>query len=192
MVIYFLFFMLFDFKFYLDINMESPPALPALQGASRVTGGVFRGKAYGNVVNHADFPDLVADTVPTTVDPKFSFKILAHVEYGDAFLVNLAPDFTVELPITVFFLTGISLLAQPLLKKAAQLHDKITSKSTDNFIKYIDIYFLLKHHMFSFTQIFLANGFGLYKENMPLFLRKMKRFPFKSMIKDAMNVASYL
>jgi len=134
----------------------------------------------------------VADTVPTTVDPKFSFKILAHVEYGDAFLVNLAPDFTVELPITVFFLTGISLLAQPLLKKAAQLHDKITNKSTNDFIKYIDIYFLLKHHMFSFTQIFLANGFGLYKENMPLFLMKTKRFPFKSMIKDAMNVASYL
>src|SRR6266540_64718 len=70
-----------------DVDMGSPPA-PALQGASRMTGGIFRGKAYGNIANHADFPDLAVDAVPT-----LSFKILAHVEYGDAFSVNLAPDF---------------------------------------------------------------------------------------------------
>ena len=105
-----------------DVDMGSPPA-PALQGASRMTGGIFRGKAYGNIANHADFPDLAVDAVPT-----LSFKILAHVEYGDAFSVNLAPDFVVQLPICVFFLTGTSLLAQLILKKMAQLHDKITSK----------------------------------------------------------------
>ena len=107
-----------------DIDMDSPPDL---QGASRMTGGIFRGKAYGNVINHADFPDLAADGVPT-MESKLSFKILAHVEYGDAFSVNLAPDFIVQLPISVFFLTGTSLLAQLILKKMAQLHDKITSK----------------------------------------------------------------
>ncbi len=107
-----------------DIDMDSPPDL---QGASRMTGGIFRGKAYGNVINHADFPDLAADAVPT-MESKLSFKILAHVEYGDAFSVNLAPDFIVQLPISVFFLTGTSLLAQLILKKMAQLHDKITSK----------------------------------------------------------------
>ena len=107
-----------------DIDMDSPPDL---QGASRMTGGIFRGKAYGNVINHADFPDLAADAVPT-MGSKLSFKILAHVEYGDAFSVNLAPDFVVQLPISVFFLTGTSLLAQLILKKMAQLHDKITSK----------------------------------------------------------------
>src|SRR6266540_7069389 len=94
-----------------DVDMGSPPA-PALQGASRMTGGIFRGKAYGNIANHADFPDLAVDAVPT-----LSFKILAHVEYGDAFSVNLAPDFVVQLPICVFFLTGTSLLAQLILKK---------------------------------------------------------------------------
>ena len=92
-----------------------------------MTGGIFRGKAYGNVINHTDFPDLAADAVPT-MESKLSFKILAHVEYGDAFSVNLAPDFVVQLPICVFFLTGTSLLAQLILKKMAQLHDKITSK----------------------------------------------------------------
>ena len=39
-------------------------------------------------INHADFPDVAADAV-ATMEPKLSFKILAHVEYGDAFSVNL-------------------------------------------------------------------------------------------------------
>ena len=37
--------------------MSSPPASPPrfeLGGASRVTGGVLHGRAYGNVFNHAD------------------------------------------------------------------------------------------------------------------------------------------
>lgn len=35
--------------------MASPPSSPEnLQGASRTTGGVFRGRALGNVFNHAD------------------------------------------------------------------------------------------------------------------------------------------
>jgi hypothetical protein len=37
--------------------MKSPPASPPhfeLGGASRVTGGILRGRAYGNVFNHAD------------------------------------------------------------------------------------------------------------------------------------------
>src|SRR6266545_873772 len=76
-----------------DVDMGSRPA-PPLQGASCMTGGIFRGKAYGNIANHADFPDLAVDAVPT-----LSFKILAHVEYGDAFSVNMAPDFVVQLPI---------------------------------------------------------------------------------------------
>ena len=41
----------------LDVWMNSPPASPPhfeLGGASRVTGGIFHGRAYGNVYNHAD------------------------------------------------------------------------------------------------------------------------------------------
>ena len=37
--------------------MNSPPVSPPrfeLAGASRVTGGILRGRAYGNVYNHAD------------------------------------------------------------------------------------------------------------------------------------------
>jgi hypothetical protein len=32
--------------------------LPSLQGASRTSGGIFRGKALGNVFNHGDSADL--------------------------------------------------------------------------------------------------------------------------------------
>jgi hypothetical protein len=41
-----------------DAEMCSPP--PA-EGASCTTGGILRGRAVGNVLNHADAPDMVAD-----------------------------------------------------------------------------------------------------------------------------------
>lgn len=40
---------------YLDVRMDSPPISP--QGASRMTGGVLRGRALGNVFNYADGKD---------------------------------------------------------------------------------------------------------------------------------------
>lgn len=45
-----------------DVHMVSPPVSPpriALQGASRMTGGILRGRAYGNVFNHADGEDEI-------------------------------------------------------------------------------------------------------------------------------------
>lgn len=59
-VIYFLScLVIVELKLYkLDAHMNSPPASPPrfeLGGASRVTGGILRGRAYGNVYNHADF-----------------------------------------------------------------------------------------------------------------------------------------
>jgi hypothetical protein len=44
-------------SYKLDVRMKSPPASPPRiesGGASRVTGGILRGRAYGNVYNHAD------------------------------------------------------------------------------------------------------------------------------------------
>ena len=41
----------------LDVRMNSPPTSPPrfeLNGASQVTGGILRGRAYGNIFNHAD------------------------------------------------------------------------------------------------------------------------------------------
>jgi hypothetical protein len=46
--------------------MDSPPPLSRneLQGASRTTGGVFRGRAYGNNPNIADLVDDVDSVIP--------------------------------------------------------------------------------------------------------------------------------
>lgn len=42
----------------LDVPMGSPPPIDA-NGASRTTGGILRGRAHGNVFNHADAADLI-------------------------------------------------------------------------------------------------------------------------------------
>ncbi|KAF8218970.1 hypothetical protein L208DRAFT_1345048, partial [Tricholoma matsutake] len=72
--------------------MASPPTSPSqkLQGASRTTGGVIRGHAYGNVFNLADSHDLETDAAasvmgkvylydscvdPATTKPKSAFKL---------------------------------------------------------------------------------------------------------------------
>jgi hypothetical protein len=106
--------------------MASSPPLP-LQGSSHMTGGILRGKAFGNALNHADF-SYENDGAFTLVKPMLTFKIYVHVEYGDVLSLNKAPDFIVQFPLTVFLLFGTSLLAQPLLKKAAQFHDSIQGK----------------------------------------------------------------
>jgi hypothetical protein len=53
----------------LDVPMASPPTSPSfkLQGASRTTGGVIRGRAYGNVFNFADSHDLGVDPAAPVV-----------------------------------------------------------------------------------------------------------------------------
>ena len=43
--------------YQLDVGMASPPISP--QGASRMTGGILRGRAHGNVFNHADGGDEI-------------------------------------------------------------------------------------------------------------------------------------
>jgi len=42
----------------LDVRMASPPPISA-NGASRTTGGILRGRAHGNVFNHADGADPI-------------------------------------------------------------------------------------------------------------------------------------
>ena len=105
--------------------MHSPVSL---QGASRTTGGIFRGNAYGNNLNHADFEHEDDLDACVLIKPKLTFKIFVYVQYGDVLVINRVPDFDAQVPITVFFLNGTSLLAKPLLEKAAQYHDSISRK----------------------------------------------------------------
>jgi hypothetical protein len=117
------------FNFWLDVVMISPTrGHPiALQGASRTTGGIFRGKALGNHLNHADFEHDDPDAI-MLIKPKLTFKVFVYVEYGDVLAMSRVPDFDSQIPITVFFLSDTSPFAQPLLKKAAQYHDSISRK----------------------------------------------------------------
>ena len=107
--------------------MASPPPIPN-QGASRTTGGTFRGRAPGNALNHADFFHE-DDSMFTMVKPRLSFRIYVHVEYGDVVTLNKVPDFTVQHPLTVFLQVGTSVLAQSVLERAAKLHDAVLGKN---------------------------------------------------------------
>jgi hypothetical protein len=120
------------FKSSLDVEMGSPISL---QEASHTTGGIIRGNAYGNKLNHADFEhdDLGAVMF---IKPKQAFKIFLYVQYGDVVAMDHIPDFDSQVPITVFVVNDISPLTQPLLKKATQYHDSI---SRESFIAIISI-----------------------------------------------------
>jgi hypothetical protein len=113
------------FKLLLDIQMGNPISL---QGASRTTGGIFRGKALGNKPNHADFEDENDPGPFMVIKPKQAFKIFLYVQYGDVLEVSRVPDFASQIPITVFLLNDISPRSQPLLTKATKFHDSLSRK----------------------------------------------------------------
>ena len=57
--------MLLTILLVLDTKMYSPPTSPPqLHGASRETGGIFRGNALGNIPNVADFNNFVDELHP--------------------------------------------------------------------------------------------------------------------------------
>ena len=107
--------------------MSSPVPI-SLQGASRTTGGILRGNAFGNKLNHADFELEDDPDAHMLIKPKQTFKVFVYVQYGDVLAIDRVPDFHTQLPITVFFLNGTSPLAKPLLEKAIQYHDSISRK----------------------------------------------------------------
>lgn len=120
------------------------------------------------MLNHADFSHEDDDALPL-VKPTLTFKIYVHVESGNVLSLNKAPDFAVQLPLTVFLLSGTLLLAQPLLMRAAQFHDLILSR----------FYYLsseLNFNLLSFIPIFLASGFGIYRDYILLFLKQIPRY----------------
>lgn len=139
-------------------------SLVSLQGASRTTGGIFWGNAYGNKLNHADF-ELEDDLgVHMLIKPKLAFKIFVYVQYGDVLKINRIPDFNSQFPITVFFLNEKALLARPLLEKAAQYHDSISCKLCHYWlIKYNLIFYIDSYVFFFFILTCLAIGYGILK-----------------------------
>lgn len=115
------------FNTYLDIKMASPPNIN-LQGSSRTTGGHIRGNAPGNKPNHADLALDNYSSAHMLVQPKLTFKIFVHIQFGEVLMMNRVPDFESQFPITVFMLQGTSLLTKPLLERAVGYHASISGK----------------------------------------------------------------
>jgi hypothetical protein len=94
--------------------MASPPASPprnVLQGASRTTGGVLRGRALGNVFNHADGGDNIY------VGPRKG-KVLVYQSPKDP--MNQKPDMSITSEVTPRL--------KPVLKSLARKYSPVRSK----------------------------------------------------------------
>lgn len=91
-----------------DVHMVSPPVSPSKnpQGSSRATGGILRGRAFGNVFNLADRHDFENKERPLT---------------GKVFIYTAhTPNVSKTAPFTVFKHTVVGQLA-PILEKLSHL-----------------------------------------------------------------------
>jgi hypothetical protein len=94
--------------------MNSPPVSPPrfeLSGASRVTGGILRGRAYGNVFNHAD-ADMKFD-----LEPRMG-KVQVYTARVDPTLTK--PDMVLKHKVTHKL--------KPILKALARGYSPVRSK----------------------------------------------------------------
>lgn len=105
---------LFNLFLFVDVPMISPPVSPprdVLQGASRTTGGVLRGRAYGNVFNHADVED------ERHVGPRKG-KVLVYQSPKDPMIHKADMSITLE----------VTSQLKPVLKSLAQKYSPVQSK----------------------------------------------------------------
>ena len=100
----------------------SPPAL----GSSRTMGGIFRGKALGNALNHADFPRLGSGDSFFAGSAQVNYKVFAYLVYNDPVKLSVIPDSS--LPANTIFpvLTVPPLESGVVLKKVANRLDSVT------------------------------------------------------------------
>jgi hypothetical protein len=96
----------------LDIRMNSPPPASPPSGASRATGGILRGRAYGNVFNHAD-ADMTFNLEP---------------RMGKIHIYTTRADPTITKPDMVLKHRVIPKL-KPILKTLARQYSPVRSKS---------------------------------------------------------------
>ena len=105
---------------YIDIVMHSPPISPPKYGASRTTGGVFRGRAVGNILNAADYSGHDKQDYIGPVPG----QILLYVSQADpAGLVPESLEAYARLPYDYSPKTPIA----PVLEKIAQKYSPVRS-----------------------------------------------------------------
>lgn len=97
-------------KLETDVHMGSPPPL---HGASRTTGGVFRGRAQGNVLNIADAEKHTEDIGPLVGNVKV-YRVGDDPQAGKAQTV---------------FKAAVSKDIAPILRELSELYSPIKSES---------------------------------------------------------------
>jgi hypothetical protein len=103
--------------------MTSPPMSPAqnLQGASRTSGGIIRGRAFGNVFNFADTSDLQMDLDITLAIPG---KVYLYESVSDS--VTLDPT---KVKPKRIIKTDVSRTLEPVLTKLSRKYSPVRSES---------------------------------------------------------------
>lgn len=102
--------------------MESPPAM----GSSRSTGGILRGRAYGNTLNHADFPTIT--NIPQAGNQQVVFKVFAYLIYSDPVTVDVVPDPSIRHNVSFTVSTIPPLDCALVLKQIADRLDAVSCK----------------------------------------------------------------
>ena len=98
--------------------MNSPPTSPPrLYGSSRMTGGIFRGRALGNTSNAADFNDVMDEHHPI---PGKVFVYSSNQDPANLSIETLKPS--------TFIKHDVTRSIQPVLTKVADKYSPIRSE----------------------------------------------------------------
>ena len=136
----------------IDITMHSPQnSPPRLYGASRTTGGIIRGRAFGNTVNAAD----ICDEVTETLFPVPS-KVLVFSSADDPANLNVE-----QMKPTLFIKHLVTPTIQPVLSKISGRFSPIQSQTFPKLIQQTLINFHIENHIFTFEEG-LWNARGRY------------------------------
>ena len=142
-------------------------------GSSRSTGGILRGKAYGNVLNHADFPKLRFSTdIPQGGNPQIMIKVFAYLVYNDPVSVSVVPDPSLRPTVSFVVSTVPPLDCALVLKKIADRLEAVTCKLYGLFNLQITDY--PKCLIFFLNPIFQALGCGICLVYILVFWNEMK------------------
>lgn len=107
--------------------MSSPQQRQPAFGSSCSTGGIFRGKALGNTLNHADFPSATSGDDFFAGNAPVAYKVFAYIIYGDPVKFNVTPDASLH-PNTTFRVSTVPPLESGVvLKKVSSRLESVIS-----------------------------------------------------------------
>ena len=126
------------YQYIIDVHMESPPRHKAtarppspvfdLAGASRITGGIIRGRAQGNVFNHADAHEITQSLLGPRVG-----QVQIFTSHADPAITK--PHMVLKHEVT--------LKLAPVLKALARKYSPVCSKHFLLFVNLVTCYLFI-------------------------------------------------